>query len=150
MSPPAELSAEMRIATARMPAVRLAASSEASALASFSSRIGSPATKRSRTTEPPRVSGASGRAARVMKPGLTAFSGQGCQRRFSGPSFCPWTMSADATRTSVVGAFTASAIDEVVWGSDWTARASHAARPPAPSAPMRMRIRSIATDLRWD
>ena len=61
MKPPAVLLAETRTAMARMPEGRMAERKPLSGRASFTSRIGSPATNWLRTIEPLQLSTASGR-----------------------------------------------------------------------------------------
>jgi len=66
MKPPAEVSAEIAVATARCPAGRIADMKPRSERMSFASLIGSPVTKLERAMEPVSSARAPGRASRVM------------------------------------------------------------------------------------
>jgi hypothetical protein len=103
MKPPAPVSGEISVEMARMPVGRIAAMKpDPSALTSFCSRIGSPATKGARAIQPVICVVASGRSARRMKVLLAAVAGQVCHCISSGFSDRPSPMSDFATSTSTV------------------------------------------------
>ena len=85
MKPPAPVSGEISVETARMPVGRIAAMKpEPSAFTSFGSRIGSPAMKGARAIEPTISVVASGRSLRRMKVLLAVAAGQVCHCMSSG------------------------------------------------------------------
>ena len=82
MKPPAPVSGEISVETARMPDGRIAAMKpEPLALISLASRIGSPAENGARAIEPASSLMASGWSLLRMKFALAAAAGQVCQRR---------------------------------------------------------------------
>ena len=103
MKPPAPVSGEISVETARMPVGRIAAMKpDPLALTSFGSRIGSPAMKGARAIEPMTSLVASGRSLRRMKLLLAVAAGQVCHCRSSAVTDWPRPMSFFATRTSTV------------------------------------------------
>ena len=140
MKPPAPVSAEISVAAARIPAGKIAdMNPEPSALTSFCSRIGSPTTKGERATEPFNSSIAFGRAARLMKSGPAAFTGHGCQERFSGVTERPTAMSVLATRISTVSDCGCTTLTT---GAGASPRDNMKASPPAARAIPKTAIRA--------
>src|SRR6478736_3054459 len=104
MKPPAPVSGEISVETARMPDGRIAAMKpDPSARTSFWSRIGSPAMKGARAIEPTTSFMASGLSLRRMKLLLAVADGQVCHCRSSDLTDWPRPISDLATRTSTVG-----------------------------------------------
>ncbi len=103
MKPPAPVSGEISVETARMPVGRIAAMKpDPSAFTSFCSRIGSPAMNGERAIEPVMSLMASARLTRLMKL-LADAVGQVCHCRSSALTDWPRPMSDFATRISTVG-----------------------------------------------
>src|SRR5580704_5365913 len=142
MKPPAPVSGDTSVDTARAPLGRIAAMKpEPVLLTSFCSRIGSPAMTGSRAIEPAIWVGASGRSGFLMKLLLAVADGQVCQAMSSGLTVWPRPMSDLATSTSTVGnCATGSAGAGLV---SFAPLASQAATPPALSAMPRTMIRAV-------
>ena len=142
MKPPAPVSGEISVETARMPAGRIAAMKpEPSALTSFCSRIGSPAMNGARAIMPVTSASPFDRSLRWMKLELVVAAGQLCHCRCSGFSDWPRLMSDLATRTSTVSTVGATAATGAGRSSDPLAR--YAATPPAPTAMVRTTTRAV-------
>ncbi|MBA7640734.1 hypothetical protein ES703_48405 [subsurface metagenome] len=139
MKPPAPVSGEISVETARMPVGRIAAMKpEPSAFTSFGSRIGSPAIKGARAIMPLIWLVASGRSERLMKLPLALAVGQVCHCRSSGLTVWPSPISFLATRTSTVGSCATGAGAGL--SDDPLAR--YAAMPPATTATARTAMRA--------
>src|SRR5258708_31304682 len=141
IKPPAPVSGEISVETARMPAGRIAAMKpEPLALTSVGWRIGSPAMNGARAIEPAISLVASGRSLGRIKLLLAVAAGQVWHCRASAVSVWPRPMSDFATRTSAV---CSCAIGSLGGGFLSNPLARYAATPPAPRAIVRTTIRAV-------
>ena len=99
MKPPAEVSAEICVATARLPDGRIDDMKLRPSPTSLERRSGSPAYMGTRATAPTRVSIASASLSRVMYCSLSASDGHACHRS-SLPTGAPIGTSPSRIRTS--------------------------------------------------
>ncbi len=99
MKPPADVSADIAVATARMPEGRIDDMKLCPSPISLERRSGSPVNIATRATEPFSFSSASGSAARVMKLALMPLDGQDSQLMLFS-SGVPMATSPDRTSTS--------------------------------------------------
>src|ERR1700732_1836443 len=141
MKPPAPVSGEISVETARMPVGRIAAlKPDPLALIVFGSRIGSPAIKGERAIEPAIWVVASGRSLRRMKVLLVDAAGQLCHCISLGVTVWPRPMSDLATSTSTVCSCATGSVGGGLL-SDPLAR--YAATPPSQRAMVRTTMRAI-------